>query len=171
MAFIDQAVIQVQAGRGGDGCVAFRREKFVPRGGPAGGDGGHGGSIFLVGDENLNTLYHLRFRATYAADRGRHGEGSNRTGRSADDLQIKVPLGTEVYDDGEAALLGEVLSHGESLLVAHGGRGGRGNARFATAVRRTPREAERGQLGQERTLRLELKLLADVGIVGVPHAG
>jgi GTP-binding protein len=125
----------------------------------------------LRGDENLNTLYHLRFRATYTADRGRHGEGSNRTGRSASDLQIRVPLGTQVYDGQTGDLIGEVLSHDETLRVAHGGRGGRGNARFATAVRRAPREAERGQLGQERELRLELKLLADVGIVGLPNAG
>lgn len=171
MAFIDEAVIQVQAGRGGDGCVAFRREKFVPRGGPAGGDGGHGGSVYLLGDQNLNTLYHLRFRITYSADRGRHGEGSNRTGRSASDMEIKVPLGTQVYDQNDSELIGEVLGHGETLLVALGGRGGRGNARFATPVRRAPREAERGQPGQERNLRLELKLLADVGIVGLPNAG
>ena len=171
MAFIDEAVIQVQAGRGGDGCVAFRREKFVPRGGPSGGDGGHGGSVYLLGDQNLNTLYHLRFRITYSADRGRHGEGSNRTGRSASDLEIKVPLGTQVYDQKGDELIGEVLTHGETLLVALRGRGGRGNARFTSAVRRSPREAERGQLGQERDLRLELKLLADVGIVGLPNAG
>jgi GTP-binding protein len=125
----------------------------------------------LRGNENLNTLYHLRFGATYTADRGRHGEGSNRTGRSASDLQIGVPLGTQVYDGQNGDFIGEVLSHDETLLVAHGGRGGRGNARFATAVRRAPREAERGQLGQERELRLELKLLADVGIVGLPNAG
>lgn len=171
MTFIDEAVIHVQAGRGGDGCVAFRREKFVPRGGPSGGDGGHGGSVSLVGDESLNTLYHLRFRSLYTADRGRHGEGSNRTGRSAEGFEIKVPLGTQVYDEESSDLLGEILADGEILKVAQGGRGGRGNARFASAVRRAPREAERGQLGQERQLRLELKLLADVGIVGLPNAG
>jgi GTP-binding protein len=171
LAFLDEAVIHVQAGRGGDGCVAFRREKFVPRGGPSGGDGGHGGSVWLVGDAGLNTLYHLRFRNLFAADRGRHGEGSNRTGRSGTDLEIKVPLGTQVYDEGSSQLIGEILTNGETLKVAQGGRGGRGNARFASAVRRAPREAERGLLGQERRLRLELKLLADVGIIGLPNAG
>lgn len=171
MTFIDEAVIHVQAGRGGDGCVAFRREKFVPRGGPSGGDGGHGGSVFLVGDARLNTLYHLRFRSLHTAERGHHGEGSNRTGKTATDLEIKVPLGTQVYDEESADLLGEILAEGDRLKVAQGGRGGRGNARFASAVRRAPREAERGQLGQERGLRLELKLLADVGIVGLPNAG
>ena len=171
MTFIDEAVIHVQAGRGGDGCVAFRREKFVPRGGPSGGDGGHGGSVFLVGEERLNTLYHLRIQSLFKADRGRHGEGSNRTGRSATDLEIRVPLGTQVYEEGSQDLVGEILCHDEGLKIAQGGRGGRGNARFATAVQRAPREAERGQLGQERHLRLELKLLADVGIVGLPNAG
>ena len=151
--------------------MAFRREKFVPRGGPSGGYGGHGGSVFLVGDESLNTLYHLRFRSIFAAERGRHGEGSNRTGRSGKDLEIKVPLGTQIYDAKTSEMLGEVLADGESLKVALGGRGGRGNARFATPVQRAPREAERGLLGQERRLRLELKLLADVGIVGLPNAG
>jgi GTP-binding protein len=119
----------------------------------------------------LNTLYHLRFRNLFAADRGRHGEGSNRTGRSGTDLEIKVPLGTQVYDEGSSQLIGEILTNGETLKVAQGGRGGRGNARFASAVRRAPREAERGLLGQERRLRLELKLLADVGIIGLPNAG
>ena len=171
MTFIDEALLQVQAGRGGDGCVAFRREKFVPRGGPAGGDGGNGGSVYLIGDGGLNTLYHLRFRPSYSAERGRHGEGSNRTGKRGGDLEIRVPPGTQVYDDESDELIGEVLADGERLLVARGGRGGRGNARFATAVRQTPREAERGTLGQERSLRLELKLLADVGIVGLPNAG
>ena len=127
--------------------------------------------MFLVGDARLNTLYHLRFRSLYAADRGRHGEGSNRTGRTAPGLQIRVPLGTQVYEAESSDLLGEILADGESLKVAQGGRSGRGNARFATAVHRAPREAERGQLGQERRLRLELKLLADVGIVGLPNAG
>lgn len=151
--------------------MAFRREKFVPRGGPSGGDGGHGGSVCLVGDSRLNTLFHLRFRSLFAADRGRHGEGSNRTGRSATDLEIKVPLGTQAYEEDSSALFGEILTDGERLKVAQAGRGGRGNARFSTPVRRAPREAERGQPGQERRLRLELKLLADVGIVGLPNAG
>jgi len=127
--------------------------------------------VFLVGDARLNTLYHLRFRSLYAADRGRHGEGSNCTGKSAADFEIKMPLGTQVYDKESADLLGEILAEGDRLKVAQGGRGGRGNARFTSAIRRAPREAERGQLGQERRLRLELKLLADVGIVGLPNAG
>lgn len=127
--------------------------------------------MLLVGDAGLNTLYHLRFRNLFAADRGRHGEGSNRTGRSGRDLEIKVPLGTQVYDEDSSELLGEILEPGQVLPVVRGGRGGRGNARFASAVRRAPREAERGLLGQERRLRLELKLLADVGIIGLPNAG
>lgn len=127
--------------------------------------------MILVGSERLNTLYHLRFRSSYAADRGRHGEGSNCTGRTAANLEIAVPLGTQVYEAGGSEFLGEILEDGQGLQVAQGGRGGRGNARFATAVHRAPREAERGQLGQERRLRLELKLLADVGIIGLPNAG
>jgi GTPase len=171
MSFIDEAVIHVRAGRGGSGCVAFRREKFVPRGGPSGGDGGHGGAVYLVGSEGLNTLYHLRLPGTYAAERGRHGEGSRRTGRSGVDLEIPVPPGTVAQDAESGELLGEVLSHGERLLVAAGGRGGRGNARFASATQRAPRQAEPGGEGVERRLRLELKLLADVGVVGLPNAG
>ena len=171
MNFIDEAFIHVQGGHGGDGCVAFRREKFVPRGGPAGGDGGRGGAVDLVGDEGWNTLYQLRGRQTYTADRGRHGEGSNKTGRSGANLDIAVPLGTQVYDADSQELIGEILRHGEVLRVARGGRGGRGNARFATAVKRAPREAEAGGSGEEWQLRLELKLLADVGIVGLPNAG
>ena len=151
--------------------MAFRREKFVPRGGPSGGDGGHGGSVFVVGDEGLNTLYHLRGRSLYAAERGRHGEGSNRTGRSGEDLEVAVPLGTLVYEEESDQLLGEVLSDHERLEVASGGRGGRGNARFRSATRQAPRRADPGQEGEERHLRLELKLLADVGVVGLPNAG
>jgi GTP-binding protein len=169
--FIDEAVLEVRGGRGGDGCVAFRREKYVPRGGPSGGDGGRGGSVWLQGDGRLNTLYHLRFQSLYAAERGRHGEGSQRTGASGADLTIRVPLGTEVHDAGEGALLGELLADGDRLQVAAGGTGGRGNARFATATHQAPRHAEPGQEGAERRLRLVLKLLADVGIVGLPNAG
>lgn len=171
MSFVDEAVIQVQGGVGGNGCVAFRREKFVPRGGPSGGDGGHGGSVYLVGEAGRNTLHHLRFGAVYKAERGRHGEGSNRTGRSGDDLLIPVPLGTVVSDDESGAPLGEVLEAGKRLRVARGGRGGRGNARFATSTHRAPRECEPGGEPEEVRLRLELKLLADVGIVGLPNAG
>lgn len=171
MRFIDEAVIHVRGGRGGNGCVAFRREKYVPRGGPSGGDGGDGGAVHLVGDESLNTLYHLRFRQLFAAERGRHGEGSNRTGRSGDDLEIPVPLGTQVHDAEGDRPLGEILEHGEGLLVAAGGPGGRGNARFKSSTNQAPRHAEPGAEGEERHLRLELKLLADVGLVGLPNAG
>jgi GTP-binding protein len=171
LIFLDEATIHVQAGRGGNGCVAFRREKFVPRGGPSGGDGGDGGSVYLVGLANRNTLYHLRFASLYAAERGRHGEGSNKTGRDGDDLEIAVPLGTVVYDAETGERLGEVLADGERLLVAAGGRGGRGNARFATATNQAPRRADPGEEGGERRLRLELKLLADVGVIGLPNAG
>jgi len=180
LAFIDEAAILVRAGSGGNGCMAFRREKFVPRGGPSGGDGGDGGSVYLVGEASRNTLYHLRFTSLFAADRGRHGEGSNKTGKSAADLEVPVPLGTQVYDAAETGaesgpeggrLLGEILRDGERLLVAAGGRGGWGNARFATATNQAPRRADPGQEGEERRLRLELKLLADVGVVGLPNAG
>ena len=171
MNFLDEAKIEVEGGRGGNGCLAFRREKFVPRGGPSGGDGGHGGSVYLEGDEGMNTLYHLRVPTAYRAERGRHGEGSNRTGRSGDDLVIQVPPGTQVFDQDSGELVGEVMDHGERLLVAEGGRGGRGNARFATATNRAPRRHEPGREGEHRTLRLELKLLADVGVVGLPNAG
>lgn len=151
--------------------MAFRREKYVPRGGPSGGDGGHGGSVFLVGEGQRNTLYHLQFASIYEADRGRHGEGSNKTGKSAGDLEVPVPLGTVVHDRETGELLGEILEDGQRLLVAAGGRGGRGNARFATATNQAPRRADPGEEPQERRLRLELKLLADVGVVGLPNAG
>lgn len=171
MNFIDETSIAVLAGDGGDGCIAFRREKFIAKGGPSGGDGGHGGSVVLIGESGRNTLYHLRFRQLYAAERGRHGEGSNCTGRSGKDLEIQVPLGTVVRDTGTGEFLGEVIESGERLIVAAGGRGGRGNARFATAVRQAPDFSEEGRRGDERSLRLELKLLADVGVVGLPNAG
>ncbi len=175
MTFIDETVIHVRAGNGGDGCVAFRREKYVPRGGPSGGNGGAGGAVYLVGDRRRNTLYHLRFRSLYVAERGRHGEGSCRTGRSGSELLVPVPLGTQVFEvaDGERSgpLLGQLLTDHERLLVAAGGRGGRGNASFATPTDRAPRRAEVGQPGAERWLRLELKLLADAGVVGLPNAG
>lgn len=164
-------MIHVQGGRGGDGCVAFRREKYVPRGGPSGGDGGHGGAAYLVGDHSLNTLFHLRFQQLYRAERGRHGEGSNRTGKSGEDLEIRVPLGTQVYDAEGDHFVGEVLEDGERLRVAGGGRGGRGNEHFKSSTNQAPRHAEEGEEGEERHLRLELKLLADVGLVGLPNAG
>ncbi len=171
MIFLDEATIRVCGGRGGNGCVAFRREKFVPRGGPSGGDGGHGGSVWLVGDGGLNTLYHLRFRSLYAGERGRHGEGSNRTGRSGEGRLVDVPLGTQVRDADRGARVGVVRIGGARRQAASGGRGGRGNARFASATRQAPRHWEPGEEGQERRLRLELKLLADVGVLGLPNAG
>jgi len=171
VVFIDEATVHVQAGRGGDGCIAFRREKYVPRGGPSGGDGGHGGSVVLVGDQGLNTLYHLSLPAIYAAERGRNGQGSNKTGRSGEDLEVRVALGTQAFDAATGELVGEVLEHGQRLVVAAGGRGGRGNARFSSATRQAPRHAQPGEEAVERRLRLELKLLADVGVVGLPNAG
>jgi GTP-binding protein len=171
LIFIDEAIIHVRGGHGGNGCVAFRREKYVPRGGPSGGDGGDGGSVYLVGQLNRNTLYHLRFQSLYAAERGRHGEGSNKSGKSAGDLEIPVPLGTIAYNEDTGEMLGEIVADGERLRVAGSGRGGRGNARFATATNQAPRNSEPGTEGEERRLRLELKLLADIGVIGLPNAG
>lgn len=171
MHFLDEAWIEVRGGHGGNGCIAFRREKFVPRGGPSGGDGGHGGSVVLIGDPGRNTLYHLQFEKLYVAERGRHGEGGGRTGRSGADLEVPVPLGTVVYDAETGACLGEILKAGERLVVAKGGRGGWGNQHFATPTNRAPRKAIPGEPGEERKLRLELKLLAEVGLVGLPNAG
>lgn len=171
MVFLDESIIEVHGGNGGNGCVAFRREKFVPKGGPSGGDGGHGGTVWLIGDDSLNTLYHLRFQQLYAAERGRHGEGSNKTGKDGADLEIRVPLGTVVQVAETGEVVGELLHHGQRLAAAAGGGGGRGNAKFATATKQAPRYAEPGRDGQERRLRLELKLLADVGLVGLPNAG
>ncbi len=169
--FVDEAKIRVKAGDGGNGCMAFRREKFVPRGGPSGGDGGRGGDVIMESSERHNTLVHFRFNPEYKAERGRHGEGSNKTGREGESIVLKVPVGTIVYDE----LTGEVVhdfSHpDERVVVARGGRGGRGNAQFATSTHQAPREHEEGRPGEERELRLELKLLADVGLVGYPNAG
>ncbi len=169
--FIDQATIRIKAGNGGDGCVAFRREKFVPRGGPSGGDGGRGGDIILESSERHNTLIHFRFNPEYKAERGRHGEGSNRTGRDGENIVLKVPVGTIVYDQATGEKVHDFSQPDERIIVAHGGRGGRGNQHFATPTHQAPREHEPGQPGEERTLRLELKLLADVGLVGYPNVG
>jgi GTP-binding protein len=169
--FVDEAKIYVKAGSGGDGCVAFRREKFVPRGGPSGGDGGHGGSIFLEANPNDNTLLRYRYNREFKADRGRHGEGSNCTGHTGDEMVLQVPVGTLVFDAQTGETLADLATPGQRVLVAHGGRGGRGNQHFAKPWHQAPREHEEGQAGDELHLRLELKLLADVGLVGFPNAG
>ncbi|HEX9120705.1 MAG TPA: GTPase ObgE [Terriglobales bacterium] len=169
--FIDEAKIQIKAGNGGNGCMAFRREKFVPRGGPSGGDGGKGGDVIMESSERHNTLVHFRFNPEYKAERGRHGEGSNCTGREGVDVILKVPVGTIVYDDATGERVHDFSHADDRIVIARGGRGGRGNARFATSTHQAPRECEAGHPGEERTLRLELKLLADVGLVGYPNAG
>jgi GTP-binding protein len=169
--FIDEAKIRVKAGDGGNGCMAFRREKFVPRGGPSGGDGGKGGDVVMESSERHNTLVHFRFNPEYKADRGRHGEGSNCTGREGDDVLLKVPVGTIVYDDETGDKVYDFSKPDQRIVIAAGGRGGRGNARFATSVHQAPREHESGREGEERVYRLELKLLADVGLVGFPNVG
>ena len=169
--FVDEVVVFVKAGDGGRGCVSFRREKYVPRGGPDGGDGGNGGAVLLEADEGLTTLLDFRYRRHYAADRGGHGKGADRHGANAADLVLRVPPGTVARERDTGLLLGELTAHGQRLVVAHGGRGGRGNARFATSTRRAPRIAEPCGAGEERWLALELKLLADVGVVGFPNAG
>ncbi len=173
--FVDEVDIRVTAGDGGRGCVAFRREKFVPRGGPSGGDGGHGGSVYLVASPHLNTLVNFRFHPEFNARRGAHGQGSNRTGHDGEDLFIDVPVGTVVFTvspDGQTLEpLADLAHEGQRVAVARGGRGGRGNTHFATSTNRAPRRAEPGEPGDSRRLRLQLKLLADVGLVGYPNAG
>ncbi len=171
MKFVDQAIIEVEAGNGGNGCISFRREKFVPKGGPDGGDGGNGGSIFLTGDLKLETLADLAYRRHYRADRGQHGMGKNKYGKKGDDLFIPVPLGTDVYDAEIQKYLGEIIKENSKLLVAKGGKGGRGNTSFKTSTNTTPRTRELGKEGKKRKLRLVLRLLADVGLVGLPNAG
>jgi GTPase len=169
--FIDEARIRVKAGDGGNGCMAFRREKYVPRGGPSGGDGGKGGDVIMESSERHNTLVHFRFNPEYKAQRGRHGEGSNRTGREGVDVLLRVPVGTIVYDDETGEKVHDFSHPDDHIVIACGGRGGRGNARFATSTHQAPREHEPGRPGEERVFRLELKLLADVGLVGYPNVG
>src|SRR5881409_512477 len=174
--FVDEVDIHVEAGSGGRGCLAFRREKRVPRGGPSGGDGGHGGSVFAVASPHINTLINYRFHPEFTAERGGHGEGSNRTGHGGADLELAVPIGTLVYEktvesEQPLRLIADLAEEGQRVLVARGGRGGFGNARFATSTNRAPRKVQPGEAGEVKDIRLELKLLADVGLVGFPNAG
>jgi GTP-binding protein len=172
--FVDEVDIHVEAGHGGRGAMAFRREKFVPRGGPSGGDGGPGGSVYVVANANLNTLLNYRYQKTFEAGRGGHGEGSNRTGKNGQDIELQVPAGTTVYErrhEGECTLVADLTEDGQRVLIAKGGLGGHGNASFATSTNRAPRKTQPGLPGEEKDLRLHLKLLADVGLVGFPNAG
>jgi len=169
--FIDEAKIRVKAGDGGNGCMAFRREKFVPRGGPSGGDGGHGGDVIMESTQRHNTLMYFRFNPEHKAERGEHGMGSNCTGREGHDVVLKVPVGTELYDAETGELIHDFSHPDERIVVAKGGRGGRGNQHFATSTHQAPREHELGRPGEERSYRLELKVLADVGLVGYPNVG
>ncbi len=171
MIFVDQAEILVRGGRGGDGCVSFRREMAAPKGGPDGGDGGHGGHVIMVAAEDVDTLAEFSGRHHWIAKDGQPGEGKNCSGRSADDLIVRVPPGTLIYDAHIDVLLKDLVEVGQQVIVGRGGKGGHGNARFATPTHQTPREYEAGELGEERKLRLELKLIADVGVVGMPNAG
>ena len=169
--FIDHAIVKVTAGTGGSGACSFARFKYKPKGGPDGGDGGHGGHVFVRGDANLTTLLDYRYRTTWKAERGEHGKGKTQTGASAEDIYLPVPPGTIIRDAESGELLGEILRPGDTVRVARGGRGGRGNARFATPTHQAPREYQPGEDGEVRTLELELKLIADVGLVGQPNAG
>jgi len=171
MKFVDEASIKVEAGNGGSGCVSFRREKYVPKGGPDGGDGGDGGSVYLVADENINTLADFRFIRAYKAKNGQPGMGRNQTGKSADDLYVRVPLGTMVKDLDTDEVLGDLVAIGERLLVAQGGFHGLGNTRYKSSTNRAPRQSTSGTSGEMRSIFLELKVLADVGLLGMPNAG
>lgn len=171
MKFVDEALIRIEAGDGGNGCVSFRREKYIPFGGPDGGDGGDGGSVFLEADSGLNTLVDFRHTRRFRAQRGENGKGRNCTGKSGEDLVVRVPVGTVVIDYDTAEQIGDLVAAGERLCVAQGGRGGLGNTRFKSSTNRAPRKATPGTLGEQRQLRLELKVLADVGLLGLPNAG
>jgi GTP-binding protein len=169
--FIDRVKIHVRGGHGGNGVTAFRREKFVPRGGPSGGDGGRGGDVWIIADSSLNTLLHLRFNPEHIGERGRHGEGSNCSGREGEDRTVRVPVGTQIFDSTTSELLYDLAHDGERWLAARGGRGGFGNSHFATSTNRAPRYHQFGSEGEELELQLDLKLLADVGLLGFPNAG
>jgi GTP-binding protein len=169
--FIDEAKIHVRSGRGGNGCVSFRREKFVPRGGPNGGDGGNGGHVVLKAAANKNSLLDFRYKQHYRANNGQHGKGKNQHGKTAPALTIPVPTGTVVKNYETDEFMGDLVSDGQEILVAKGGRGGRGNSHFKTSVNRAPKYAEQGEEGEEKTIKLELKLLADVSVIGFPNAG
>lgn len=171
MKFVDEASIKVQAGKGGNGCLSFRREKFVPRGGPDGGDGGDGGSVIMEADENLNTLVDYRFERSFRAESGEPGRGRNCTGKSGEDRVLKVPVGTTILDEDSGEVLGDLASHEQRLVVAQGGWHGLGNTRFKSSVNRAPRQTSAGTEGERRSLKLELKVLADVGLLGLPNAG
>ncbi len=171
MKFVDEATIRVDAGDGGNGCVSFRREKYIPKGGPDGGDGGDGGDVFLVADSGLNTLVDFRHHRTHRAERGQNGMSRNCTGRAGEDIYVRVPVGTRVWDKETEESIGELLEHGQKLLVAKGGFHGIGNTRFKSSTNRAPRQATKGTLGERRQLYLELILLADVGLLGMPNAG
>jgi|SRR5688572_4379759 len=169
--FIDRVKIHVQGGHGGNGVTAFRREKFVPRGGPSGGEGGRGGDVWIIADSSLNTLLHLRYNPEHIADRGMHGEGSNRSGRDGENVFVRVPVGTQIFEATTGELLQDLTMDGAKWLAARGGRGGFGNSHFATSTNRAPRYHQEGSAGEDLELQLELKLLADVGLVGFPNAG
>lgn len=171
MKFVDEAKIRVEAGKGGDGCLSFRREKFIPEGGPDGGDGGDGGSIYLEADRNMNTLLDYRYNRLHRAEKGQHGMGSQCTGRSGDDMILKVPLGTKVFDRETDEYLGDLTEDGQRLCVARGGYHGLGNTRYKSSINRAPRQTTKGKPGEKRELKLELQVLADVGLLGYPNAG
>ncbi|MBQ5429407.1 MAG: GTPase ObgE, partial [Neisseriaceae bacterium] len=171
MKFIDEAKIEVTAGNGGNGAVSFRREKYIPMGGPDGGDGGRGGSVFAVADENINTLIEYRFVKKYRANNGEKGHGSDRYGKGADDIELKMPIGTQIKDADTGEILGDLTAHGQKICLAKGGKGGLGNIHFKSSVNRSPKQATPGEEGEQRSLFLELKVLADVGLLGMPNAG
>lgn len=171
MQFVDEARITVVAGKGGNGCMSFRREKYVPKGGPDGGDGGHGGSVYLIGDDSLNTLIDFRFQKRYQAQSGEAGRGSQCSGKAGDDLYVKVPVGTSIVDEETLEVIGDITEVGQILLVAQGGQRGLGNIHFKSSTNRAPRQTTKGTAGEERNLNLELKVMADVGLLGLPNAG